>query len=102
MRPEEVVHGREEVRAGDAIRKINGKAQIAGPERVTSLAIFHRIAPMLLYSVHGEAAGAIEPMLLTRALEQLQKRVAISCSAMTETWSLARRPGLPNEFASAE
>ena len=90
------------IRAGDAIRKIDGKARIAGPERVTPLAIFHRIAPMLLDGMHGEAAGAIEPALLTRAPEELQKRVAISCSAMTETWSLARRPGLPNEFASAD
>ena len=78
---------------GDAIRKINGKAQIAGPEWVTPLAVFRRVAPMLLDGVHGEAAGAIEPTLLTRAPEQFQERIAISCSAMTETWSLTQRPG---------
>jgi hypothetical protein len=65
-------------------------------------AVFHRIAPMLLDGMRSEAAGAIEPALLARAPEELQKRVAISCSAVTKSRSLARRPSLPSEFASAD
>ena len=56
---------------------------------------------MLLYGVHGEAAGAIEPALLTRAPEKLQERKTISRGAVTKARSLAQRSGLPDEFAGA-
>ena len=99
-RPEEVVHGWEAIRSGDAVGEKDCKAWIAGPQRVPPLAIFRRIAPVLLYGMHREAAGTIEPALVARAPEEFQKRVAITCRAVTEARSLAQRPGLPSEFAS--
>ena len=93
-RPGEVVHGREAIRSGDAVRKVDGKTRIAGPERVALLAVFHRIAPMLLDGMRSEAAGAIEPALLARAPEELQKRVAISCQRASSTIRTSSTAGL--------
>jgi hypothetical protein len=68
---EEVVHGREAIRSGDAIRQVDGKAWIAGPERVAPLTVFLSVTPMLLDGMHGEAPGSIQPALLSSPPEEL-------------------------------
>jgi hypothetical protein len=67
---EEVVHSREPSGSGDTVRKIDGEAWIAGPQRIAPLAVFCRIAAMLLNGMHSEAATAIEPALLAGAPEE--------------------------------
>ena len=44
---------------------------------------------MLLDAMHGEAAGAIEPALLTRTPKEFQERKAIPRRAVTEARSFA-------------
>jgi len=90
------------IRSGDTVRKKDGKARIARPEWVAPMTVFHRVALMLLYAMHGEAAAAIEPALLTRTPKEFQKRKAIPRRAVTEARSLAQWPGLPDEFAGAD
>src|SRR5205807_809207 len=81
----QVVDDRDTRPAVDAVRREEGGADVARPQRVAA----HAAAPIapaldLREGVHGEAPRALEPALVARARERLQQRVAVPGGAVAD------------------
>src|SRR5215467_4486403 len=86
----------------DASGEVNRDAEITGVQRIASHAVARRMRVALLDRVHGESARPVEPELIARPSEELEKSVAVSGRSMTEAGALAQRAGLPHQLARCE
>jgi len=81
-----------------------GGADVARPERVTAAAV-RSVQPLgLAERMDGEAAGALEPKLVARARERLEKCEPIARGAVADAVTLLVAVGArpPNQFGSGE
>ena len=69
---------------GDAVPKVNGKADVAGPKGIPSAAHDCLRAAILDDGRHGELACAVEPNRVVRAAVEFEECVAIPTRAMAE------------------
>src|SRR5207244_13140777 len=74
---------------------------IAGPERITALAIRPARSAALLDRAHRKCAGALKPYRLAEAPVQLEKGIAVAGRAMAQVRALGERSGMPDELAGA-
>lgn len=79
--------------SGDAIPKVNGKPDIAGPKRIASAASDEVSAAILDDGGHGELAGAVEPDRVFGAAIELKEGVAVPTRAAAKVRALGQWSG---------
>src|SRR5437588_8431118 len=93
----EHVDRRETRLPGDAVPKVDCKADVAGPKRIPSAADGDLSAAILDDGRHGELACAVEPNRVVRATVELEECVAIAAGAVAKVRALGERSGGPGE-----
>src|SRR6185312_5205980 len=63
---------------GEAALEVEGRARVAGPERVASATVLRGRSLDLLDRVHGERARPVEPEFVSGSLQELQECVAVA------------------------
>jgi hypothetical protein len=75
--------------------KIDRKAQVTGPERISAAPVFLTRFPALSNCRHPECAGSFEPHWTFGSTIELEERVTIAARAAAETGAFRERPGKP-------
>src|ERR1700722_4910296 len=91
----EDVDGGKARHAAQAVRQIDRKAHVAGPQRiVTAPELLARLAA-LGDGRHRKCPRALEPNRVRRAAMQLEECVAVAAGAVTEIGALCARTSRP-------
>jgi len=83
----------------DAIGEVDGRPEVARPERVATAPVVRPAVLDLGCSVHREGARSFEPPLVSGRLVQREKRAAVSRGAVAEVGALAQGAGKPRQLA---
>jgi len=84
----------------DAIGEVDGRSEVARPERVATAPVVCPAALDLSCGVHRKRARSCEPPLVSRRPVQGEERVAVPGRAVAEVGALAQGAGKPRQLAA--
>src|SRR5690349_4750294 len=82
-----------------AVPKVDCKAHVTGPERISAAPVFLTRFPALSHRRHRECAGSFEPHCVIGPTIELEERVTIAAGTVAKIGTLGERTSCPTELA---